>query len=211
MGYVSDAPFPRDRSSDLRRIRVRTRIVSRPMGIAPVGPGVDLAILGCAIALRQHGRECAQVPPDLQKIRIRNLLPLRFEWGLELDPKRFKLFLIHMALLSHVTDDIGRHRVTALSYRLDTTPALVRDSSSEPHTGGNQWALRRRSGGDWRIRRTGTRERVLCERWDSRRGSVRRPLPYRAQREESMQREQKLAATSGYYGGRFEVPSATGE
>jgi hypothetical protein len=43
-------------------------------------------------------------------------------------------------------------------------------------------------------------EGVLCERWDSRRGSVRRPLPYRAQREESMHRKQKLAATSRYYG-----------
>ena len=38
---------------------------------------------------------------------------------------------------------------------------------------GNQWALWRRSGGDRRIRRTGTWEGVLCERWDSRRGSVR--------------------------------------
>jgi hypothetical protein len=40
-------------------------------------------------------------------------------------------------------------------------------------TCGNQWALWRRSGGDRRIRRTGTGEGVLCERWDSRLGSVR--------------------------------------
>jgi hypothetical protein len=32
-------------------------------------------------------------------------------------------------------------------------------------TCGNQWALWRRSGGDRRIRRTGTWEGVLCERW----------------------------------------------
>jgi hypothetical protein len=56
---------------------------------------------------------------------------------------------------------------------LDTTTALVRDSDSVHRTCGNQWALSRRSGGDRRIRRTGTWEGVLCERWDSRRGSVR--------------------------------------
>ena len=42
---------------------------------------------------------------------------------------------------------------------------------------GNQWVLWRRSGGDRRIRRTGTWEGVLCERWDSRRGSVRYTHP----------------------------------
>ena len=47
---------------------------------------------------------------------------------------------------------------------------------------GNQWERWRRSGGDRRIRRTGTWEGVLCERWDSRRGSVRHVLLYRAQR-----------------------------
>ena len=40
-------------------------------------------------------------------------------------------------------------------------------------TCGNQKVFWRRSGGDRRIRRTGTWEGVLCERWDSRRGSVR--------------------------------------
>ncbi len=44
-------------------------------------------------------------------------------------------------------------------------------------TCGNQYALWRRSGGDRRIRRTGTWEGVLCERWDSRRGSVRHIYP----------------------------------
>ena len=41
---------------------------------------------------------------------------------------------------------------------------------------------------------------MLCERWDSRRSSERRCLPYRAQREESMHRTQELAATSRYHG-----------
>jgi len=102
------------------------------MGIASVGPGVDIAILGCAIALRQHGRERVQVALDLQKIRVRDLLPLRFKWRLELDPKRFELLLIHMALLSRVTDYKRRLRLTYASRRLDTTTALVRDSGSVP-------------------------------------------------------------------------------
>jgi hypothetical protein len=72
------------------------------MGIASVGPGVDLAILSWAIAFRQHGRERVQAAIDLQKIRIRDLFPLRFEWRLELAPKRFELRLIHLALLSRV-------------------------------------------------------------------------------------------------------------
>ena len=45
----------------------------------------------------------------------------------------------------------------------------------------HQWALWRRSGEDRRIKRTETWEGVLCERWDSRRGSIRRPSLYRAQ------------------------------
>jgi hypothetical protein len=72
------------------------------MGIASVGPGVDFGILSCAISLCQHSGKRVQVPLDLQKIRIRDLLPLRFEWRLELDPKRFELLLIHVALLPYV-------------------------------------------------------------------------------------------------------------
>jgi len=72
------------------------------MGIASVGPDIDFAILGCAISLRQYSSERGQAPLDLQKIRIRNLIPLGFEWGFELDPKRFELLLIHLALLSSV-------------------------------------------------------------------------------------------------------------
>src|SRR5712692_4973537 len=104
------------------------------MGIASVSPGVDLAILGCAIALRQHGRERVQVALNFQKIRIRDLLPLGFEWGFELDPKRFELLLIHLALLSRVTDYKRRQRLTDASRRLDTTTALVRDSGSVPQS-----------------------------------------------------------------------------
>jgi hypothetical protein len=72
------------------------------MGIASVGPGVDFTILNRAIPLCQYGRKCAHVALNLQKIRIRDLLPLGFEWGLELDPKRFELLLIHLVLLSYV-------------------------------------------------------------------------------------------------------------
>ena len=49
----------------------------------------------------------------------------------------------------------------------------------------HQRTLWRRSGGDRGIRRTGTLEGVLCERWDSRRGSIRRFLPYSLRGEES--------------------------
>ncbi len=41
---------------------------------------------------------------------------------------------------------------------------------------------------------------MLCERWDSRRGSVRRPSPYSAQREESTRWRQGFAVTTGYHG-----------
>jgi hypothetical protein len=102
------------------------------MGIASVGPGVDLAILGWAIALRQHGCERIQTALDLLKIRIRDLLPLRFKWRLELDPKRFELLLIHLALLSRVTGYKRRQRLTDASPRLDTTTALVRDNGNGP-------------------------------------------------------------------------------
>lgn len=67
-------------------------------------------------------------------------------------------------------------------------------------TCGNQWALWRRSGGDRRIRRTGTWEGVLCERWDSRRGSVRHDSPYRGQSAESTREKQESAVTTGYHG-----------
>src|SRR6266850_4563052 len=63
-------------------------------------------------------------------------------------------------------------------------------------TCGNQWALWRRSGGDRRIRRTETWEGVLCERWDSRRGSIRYLLFYRAQTKESMRGRQEPAPTT---------------
>ena len=72
------------------------------MGIASVDPGVDFGVLSLPISLRQHSGERGQVPLDLQKICIRDLLPLRFERRLELDPKRFELLLIHVAPLSYV-------------------------------------------------------------------------------------------------------------
>ena len=65
---------------------------------------------------------------------------------------------------------------------------------------GHQWALWRRSGEDRRITRTETWEGVLCERWDSRRGSIRRPSLYRAQSEESTRWRQEQAVTTGYHG-----------
>jgi hypothetical protein len=65
---------------------------------------------------------------------------------------------------------------------------------------GNHWTLWRRSGDDRRIKRTETWEGVLCERWDSRRGSVRRALPYRAGRQESTRWRQESAVTTGYHG-----------
>src|SRR5713226_3186485 len=101
------------------------------MGVASVGPGVDLAILGCAISLLQHSGERAQVALDLQKIRIRDLLPLRFEWRLELAPKGFELRLIHLALLSRVADYRRRHRTTDASHRLDRScPQRLRSSET---------------------------------------------------------------------------------
>ena len=65
---------------------------------------------------------------------------------------------------------------------------------------GNHWTLWRRSGDDRRIKRTETWEGVLCERWDSRRGSVRRSSPYRAGRQESTRWRQESAVTTGYHG-----------
>lgn len=62
---------------------------------------------------------------------------------------------------------------------------------------GNQWALWRSSGGDRRIRRTGKEEGVRCERWDSRRGSIRHSLPYRAQRGRVNASDPELSGWSG--------------
>jgi hypothetical protein len=101
------------------------------MGIASISPGVYFTILGCAIAFRQHSSERGQTPLDLQKIGIRDLLPLRFEWRLQLDPKRFELFLIHVALLSRVIGYKRSYRMTD-AHRLNTITALVRDSGSGP-------------------------------------------------------------------------------
>ena len=58
------------------------------MGIAPVSPGVDLVILGCAIAFRQDRGKCGQISLDLYKITIRDLVPRCFERSLQLSPKR---------------------------------------------------------------------------------------------------------------------------
>jgi hypothetical protein len=102
------------------------------MGIASISPGVDFTVLGCAIAFHQHSSERGQAPLDLQKISIRDLLPLCFEWRLQLDPKRFELLLIHVALLSRV---IGYKRSYGMTdaHRLNTITALVKDSGSGPH------------------------------------------------------------------------------
>ena len=72
---------------------------------------------------------------------------------------------------------------------------------------GNQCPLWRRSGEDRRIRRTGTWGGVLCERWDSRRGSIRRSSQYRAQREESTRGKQGKAVRTGYCGAII-IPSS---
>jgi hypothetical protein len=102
------------------------------MGIASISPGVNFTILGYAIAFRQYSSERGQAPLDLQKIGIRDFLPLRFKWRLQLDPKRFELFLIHVALLSRVIVYIRSYRMTD-AHRLNTITALVRDSGSGPH------------------------------------------------------------------------------
>src|SRR6187399_3106389 len=103
-GCIEDTLFPlavtpHDSSGRFDRVRIRIRIVPGPMGIASVGPGVDLAILSCAIAFRQHRGKCGQIALDLYKISLRDLVPLCFEWCLELSPKRFELLLIHPTLL----------------------------------------------------------------------------------------------------------------
>jgi hypothetical protein len=49
-----------------------------------------------------------------------------------LDPKRFELLLIHVALLSRVTYYKRRLRLTYASRRLDSTTVLGRDSCSGP-------------------------------------------------------------------------------
>jgi hypothetical protein len=92
------------------------------MRIASIGPGIDFAILGCAIAFRQHSREGSQISLYLQKIRIRDLLPLRFEWRLQLCPKRFELFLIHLVLLYDMVEE----------QVVPATTAPVRDSGRGP-------------------------------------------------------------------------------
>jgi hypothetical protein len=69
------------------------------------------------------------------------------------------------------------------SYRHDS--ARHRQRSWATETCGHQWAFWRRSGEDRRIKRTETWEGVLCERWDSRRSSIRRFALYRGRIEES--------------------------
>src|SRR6185295_5618040 len=92
-------------SADLRRVFVGACIAPRPMGIAPVSPGVDLVILGCAIAFRQDRGKCGQISLDLYKITIRDLVPRCFERSLQLSPKRFELLLIHLRLLHNKVDE----------------------------------------------------------------------------------------------------------
>src|SRR3977135_344840 len=56
---------------------------------------------------------------------------------------------------------------------------------------GHQWALWRIRGEDRRIKRTETCEGVLCERWDSRRGSIRPPYCTGYTGKESIRERQK--------------------
>jgi hypothetical protein len=91
------------------------------MGIASVGPGVDLVIFGRAIAFRQYRGKGGQISLDLYKINIRDLVPLCFEWSPELSPKRFELLVIHLTLLH----DMVNKQV------LPTTTALVRSWAVE--------------------------------------------------------------------------------
>src|ERR1041385_3189805 len=65
---------------------------------------------------------------------------------------------------------------------------------------GHQWALWRRSGEDRRITRTETREGVLCERWDSRRGSIRHANFTWYTGRESIRERQGKAVRTEYYG-----------
>jgi hypothetical protein len=92
------------------------------MGIPSIGPSIDLSILGCTIAFRQHRCERGQVSLNLQKIRIRDLFPFCFERSLELSPKRFELLLIHLTLLYDMVDE----QVVPI------TTALGRESGREP-------------------------------------------------------------------------------
>jgi hypothetical protein len=72
------------------------------MGIAPVGPNMNLVILGCAISLRQHSRERGQAPIYFPKVRFRDFIPLGLEWSFQFGPKYRELLLIQMELLSFV-------------------------------------------------------------------------------------------------------------
>jgi hypothetical protein len=70
------------------------------MGMASVGPNMNLVILGCAISLRHHSRERGQASINFPKVCVRDFLPFGSEWGFQLGPKYCELLLIQMELLS---------------------------------------------------------------------------------------------------------------
>src|SRR5687767_11615386 len=76
-----------------------TCIISRPMGIAAVGPDGHLVFVHFAISPLQYRAELGKIALDLLEVLRRNLLPLRFQRSPQLVPKLPELFLIHHLLL----------------------------------------------------------------------------------------------------------------
>src|SRR5512146_1485341 len=79
----------------------RTHIVSGPGGIPTVDPGHNLIFLCLAIPFLKYVAKRSEIALDLEKILIRNLLPLRLEGRFELGPELSELFLIHRVLLDY--------------------------------------------------------------------------------------------------------------
>src|SRR6185503_2129766 len=70
-------------------------IVSAPVSITSPGPCAHLFPLQFPITLLENGAKRCEVALNLEKILIRDLLPLRLQRCLELLPELSKLFLIH--------------------------------------------------------------------------------------------------------------------
>ena len=70
-------------------------IVSAPVSITSPGPRAHLFLVQFPITLLENGGKRCEVALNLEKILIRDLLPLRLQRCPELLPELSKLFLIH--------------------------------------------------------------------------------------------------------------------